>query len=94
MTKSNSVGASTGEAEITSISRHGFWLLLGGRELFVDFREFPWFVDAPVSKLLNVRWPTPDHLSWPDLDIDLSIESIEHPDRFPLHFDPVAPNAG
>jgi hypothetical protein len=26
----------------------------------------------------------PEHLYWPDLDIDLSVESIEHPERFPL----------
>jgi hypothetical protein len=28
--------------------------------------------------------PTPDHLYWPDLDVDLSVESIRHPERFPL----------
>ena len=59
---------------------------MGDRELFVAFNEFPWFADAPVKKILNVRLPSPDHLSWPDLDVDLSIESIEHPERFPLHF--------
>lgn len=94
MARSNNVGASTGEVEVTSISRHGLWLFLAGRELFVDFREFPWFIDAPVSKLLNARWPAPDHVAWPDLDVDLSVASIEHPERFPLHFDPVEPSAG
>jgi hypothetical protein len=33
---------------------------------------------------LNVQRPQEDHLFWPDLDVDLSVESIEHPDRFPL----------
>ncbi|HEX7681236.1 MAG TPA: DUF2442 domain-containing protein [Thermoanaerobaculia bacterium] len=94
MSKLKSDGASIGEVEVTSISRHGFWLYLGGRELFVDFREFPWFAEAPVSKVLNVRWPAPDHVNWPDFDIDLSVESIENPERFPLHFDPVERSAG
>lgn len=94
MSKLKSAGTSIGEVEVTSISRHGFWLYLGGRELFVDFREFPWFAEAPVSKVLNVRWPAPDHVNWPDLDIDLSVESIESPERFPLHFDPVEGSAG
>jgi hypothetical protein len=88
MTKSKNAGASIENAEVTSISRHGFWLYLGGRELFVDFREFPWFADAPVSKIMKVRWPSPDHLQWPELDVDLSVESIEHPEKFPLLFDP------
>jgi hypothetical protein len=79
-------GASTSEVEVASISRHGFWLYLDGREIFVSFKEFPWFADASVNKILDVRRPTPEHLHWPELDVDLSIESIEHPERFPLRF--------
>ncbi len=70
--------------EVTNISRHGFWLWLRERELFVSFDEFAWFANAPIGKLLNVEWPSADHLYWPDLDIDLSVRSIEHPDDFPL----------
>lgn len=94
MAKSKNAGANTADIEVTSISRHGFWLYVGGRELFVDFREFPWFADAPVNHVVNVRWPSPDHLSWPDLDVDLSVESIEHPERFPLRFEPSKRRAG
>jgi len=28
--------------------------------------------------------PHPHHLYWPDLDIALAVESIDHPERFPL----------
>ena len=77
-------GKSISEVEVTNISKHGFWLLLGERELFLPFEEFPWFRDVPVRKLLNVELPHPQHLYWPDLDVDLDVESIEHPERFPL----------
>ena len=77
-------GNSTSEVEVTNVSRHGFWLWLGDRELFVPFAEFPWFVDAPVGKLMNVQWLSVDDLHWPDLDVDLSVRSIEHPEEFPL----------
>lgn len=77
-------GTSTSAAEVTNISRHGFWLLVDDRELFVPFEEFPWFERAPVAAILNVERPSPFHLYWPDADIDLSLESIEHPHRFPL----------
>jgi hypothetical protein len=77
-------GEATSAVEVTNVSRHGLWLWLSDRELFVPFAEFPWFVDAPIGKLVNVEWPSPDHLYWPDLDIDLSIRSIEHPEEFPL----------
>lgn len=37
-----------------------------------------------MGKLLHVELPSKHHLYWPDLDIDLEIDSIVHPDRFPL----------
>jgi len=82
--KSARRGKRTSVAEITNISAAGFWLLLGDRELCLPFKAFPWFRDATIGQLLNVEWPSPHHLYWPDLDIDLAVESIEHPDRYPL----------
>jgi hypothetical protein len=70
--------------EVTNISKHGFWLYLGDRELFLPFEEFPWFERAPVGAILDVERPQPHHLYWPALDVDLAVESIEHPDRYPL----------
>ena len=77
-------GPNTSVAEVTNVSQHGFWLLLGQEELFVSFVEFPWFASAAIGDLLKVEWPSPDHLYWPLLDVDLAVESIRHPERFPL----------
>jgi len=77
-------GAATSEAEITNISKHGFWLLIDERELFLPFDEFPWFRRAPVEAILGVERPAPTHLYWPELDVDLSVDAIEHPERYPL----------
>lgn len=70
--------------EVTNISRHGFWLLLDDEELFLPFSDFPWFRDAPVRNILKVEQPSAGHLYWPELDVDLAVESIRHPERFPL----------
>ena len=70
--------------EVTNVSGHGFWLFLGDRERFVSFAEFPWFRDASIAALCNVERPRPGHLYWPDLDVDLATESIDHPEQFPL----------
>jgi hypothetical protein len=77
-------GIATSGAEVTNVSKHGFWVLLGNEELAVPFAEFPWFKKATIDQLSNVEWPSADHLYWPDLDIDLSVESIRTPDAFPL----------
>ena len=82
--KSAMLGKDTLGAEVTNISKHGFWLLVVDEEFFVPFKQFPWFKDASVSEILNVEGPQPHHLYWPDLDVDLDVESIRHPERFPL----------
>jgi hypothetical protein len=70
--------------EVSHISQHGFWLLLRDRELFLSYDDFPWFKDVAVSAVLNVQLPQPHHLYWPDLDIDIAVDSINHTERYPL----------
>ena len=77
-------GASTLDVEVTNVSPHGFWLMLEAEELFVPFSEFPWFKDAPIAKLTNVQRLHAHHLYWPDLDVDLAVSSIRHPEKFLL----------
>ena len=82
--RSGQRGRRISAVEVTNVSQHGFWLLLGDRELFLPFEKFPWFRNAPIAKLVRVQQPSSHHLYWPDLDVDLAVESIEHPERFPL----------
>lgn len=81
-------GTAALKAEITNVSSHGLWILLDDRELFAPFTEFPWFREATIAKILRVERPAPDHLYWPDLDVDLSVESIENPAAYPRVFQP------
>jgi hypothetical protein len=77
-------GGGTSAVEVTNISKHGFWLLIDEQEVFLPFETFPWFREAPVGKILHVEFPSERHLYWPELDIDLEVESVFEPERFPL----------
>lgn len=81
---SAALGIPTSLVEVTNISLHGFWLLVEDEEIFLPFAEFPWFRDASVGKILHVERPASGHLYWPELDVDLAVESIRHPEKFPL----------
>jgi hypothetical protein len=81
---SRPLGSTTSGVEVTNISAHGIWLLAGDREWFLSYEDFPWFRDAPVGKVLNVTESSPGHFHWPELDVDLGIDTIQHPERFPL----------
>ena len=82
--KSAALGRSTSQVEVTNVSPHGFWLFVGEHELFVSFEDFPWFKEASIRQIARVELPSAHHLYWPDLDVDLSIDSILDPRRFPL----------
>src|SRR5262245_59682633 len=77
-------GTPTSGVDVTNVSSHGLWLLVGDRERFLGFGDFPSFREAPIANVLNVELLADGHLYWPDLDVDLDVESIEHPERFPL----------
>ena len=77
-------GKPTSHVEVTNVSSHGFWLFLDDRELFVAFEQFPWFREVSIRELVNVQRPHPHHLYWPNLDIDLAVESVEYPEKYPL----------
>ena len=77
-------GDNTSAVEVTNISTHGLWLLAHDKELFVSYEEFPWFKDQTVKSIINVKEQSPGHFYWPDLDVDLTEQIIEHPERFPL----------
>ncbi|MDZ7783565.1 MAG: DUF2442 domain-containing protein [Halioglobus sp.] len=77
-------GIPSSGAEVTNISSHGLWLLSNDTEYFLSYDDFPWFKDAPVGKILNIEEPSPGHFYWPDLDVDLGADTIEHPERYPL----------
>jgi hypothetical protein len=85
------VGSLSSSVEVTNVSPHGLWLFVDARELFVSFELFPWFRDASIREIGNVTRPSPHHLYWPDLDVDLAVESIHHPERFPRLQSPQRP---
>ena len=66
-------GTVTSGAEVTNVSTHCFWLLLGNEELVVPFTDFPWFKKATIEQISDVQRPT-----------DVAVESIRKPESFPL----------
>ena len=82
--KSAVLGRNTSQVEVTNVSAHGFWLFIAEEELFLPFSEFPWFKEASIAQITRVELPSTHHLYWPELDVDLAVESIEHPGKYPL----------
>ncbi len=82
--RSTKPGTTASGVELINVSPQGLWLLIDDREHYLPFEAFPWFRDGTSGQLARIERPAPDHLHWPDLDIDLTVDSIERPDAYPL----------
>jgi hypothetical protein len=79
------LGARTTEGvEILNVSPRGIWIYVAEEEHFLSVSEHPWFLRARIDEICNVQLTHGVHLRWPDLDVDLHLDSLRHPERFPL----------
>lgn len=81
-------GTSTFLSEVTNISSFGFWLLVDDKEYFVPFEDYPVFLDANIAQIYNMQQIGPDQFHWPDLDVDIELEALSHPELYPLKYEP------
>jgi hypothetical protein len=82
--KSERPGKNTSDVEVTHISKSGIWILIKGIEHFLSFKEFPWFRKATIDEVHTVELNHAQHIRWPLIDVDLTIDRIEHPQNYPL----------
>ncbi len=69
---------------VLMINGQGMLLSVQGQDYFVSYNRVPWLRDARVASVLNVRMCGTNAIEWPELDVDLEIESLKHPERYPL----------
>ncbi len=81
-------GNATLGSEVTNISSIGFWVLVGDKEYFVPFADYPAFKKATVADIYAMTQLSPSQLHWENLDIDIEIDALETPENFPLIFQP------
>ncbi len=74
---------------IENITPTGIWIFIRGKEYFLDYETYPWFKEKTLSKIQNVQLLHDVHIYWPDLDIDLELDCLENPEKYPLKYKPV-----
>lgn len=82
-TKSKTPGQNT-LAEVSHISPQGIWILVGEKEFFLPYSSYPWFADARLSEIHHLELIHGSHLRWPDLDVDLHLNTLGDPEGYPL----------
>ena len=81
-----SPGRNTSRVEVTQISLQGIWILIKGEEFFMTYEDFPWFQQATVVQIHHVSLLRGTHLRWPELDVDLHVDSLKNLEKYPLTY--------
>lgn len=81
--RSKKLGKNISKIEIHA-SPFGMWLLVHNVEYFLAYKDYPWFQEAKISDIYNVRLLHETHLHWPTLDVDLDLDTVKDPEKYPL----------
>ena len=69
---------------VENITPFGIWLFVKGREYFLAYKDYPYFRDQTLKSIQTVQLLHGYHLYWPELDVDLEIDNLENPEKYPL----------
>ena len=70
--------------KVHAIVSNGITLEVKGITYFLPYNSNPWFVNAKVADVFNVEMMGKDGIRWDALDVDLEIESLIYPEKYPL----------
>ena len=86
MQNERNTSSSEMNAEVTNISPFGIWILVNGEEFFMSYKEYPVFENAPIKAVAILEVDSFGNLHWPELDVDIEIDSLRNPESYPLIF--------
>lgn len=69
---------------VLMINDKGIMLSVQGNDYFVSYNRIPWMRNACIADALDVKMSGRNAIEWPKLDVDLEIDSLKHPERYPL----------
>lgn len=69
---------------VLMINDNGLMISVQGQDYFLSYNRIPWMRNASIADALNVQMSGRNAIEWPNLDVDLEIESLKHPERYPL----------
>jgi len=70
--------------DVLMINDRGIMISVLGQDYFLSYNRVPWMRDATINEVLDIRMSGKNAIEWPKLDVDLEIESLRHPERYPL----------
>ena len=77
-------GTLTSRAEVVQITTFGIWISIDDKEYYLDYNNYPWFQNNTVAAICHIEIDNDGNMHWPELDVDIELESLENPELYPL----------
>ncbi len=74
------------KTEVTNISPFGIWILTNDKEYFISYKDYPVFESASIKQIADITTDFSGNLHWEELDADIELDSLEHPEDYPLTY--------
>jgi len=71
-------------ADVLMINDRGIMISVQGHDYFLSYNRVPWMRDATINEVLDVQMSGKNAIEWPKLQVDLEVDSLKHPERYPL----------
>jgi len=71
-------------ADVLMINDRGIMISVQGQDYFLSYNRVPWMKDATINEVLDVQMSGKNAIVWPKLNVDLEVDSLKHPERYPL----------
>lgn len=69
---------------VENITPFGIWLYVKDKEYFLSYEDYPYFKEQTIKSIQKVQLLHGYHLYWPELDVDLELDNLENPGKYPL----------
>ncbi|MDR2207197.1 MAG: DUF2442 domain-containing protein [Flavobacteriaceae bacterium] len=70
--------------KVLAITGNGILISIPEGDFFLPYSDYPWFKNARVDEVLDVKSEGNFAIRWDKLDVDLEIDSILHPEKYPI----------
>ena len=75
---------SSTSVDVLMINDKGVMISVQGQDYFLSYNRVPWMRDATINEVLDVQMSGKNAIEWPKLEVDLEVDSLRHPERYPL----------
>jgi hypothetical protein len=69
---------------VLTITANGILISIPEGDFFLPYSDYPWFKTATIDDVLDVEMEDNHAIRWDKLDVDLEIDSILHPEKYPV----------